>query len=147
MASGTVYPAKVNLKALLEAWTWPGGAPKVMWGEPIKADEIVYESIYFGGTEVTDSFRTLGATRSDETYNLLVVIDVRAHGDEEQAMEQRVWQLHDEVITLLRENMDLGGAIKYLTGYRVRQANPVPATEQLRSMVLIEVGCVGHITY
>ena len=147
MASGTVYPAKVNLKALLEGWSWPVSSPTIMWGEPIKTDEITYESIYFGGTEVTDDFRTLGATRSDESYNLLVVIDVRAEGDNEQVMEQRVWQLHDEVITLLRANLDLGGAIKYLTGYRVRQANPVPATEQLRSMVVIEIACVGHITY
>ena len=147
MASGTVYPAKVALKALLQAHTFPGTQPAIAWGSPTEAEDVTLESIYFGGTEITDEFRVLGAGRSDESYNLLVVIDVRQWGDDEQSTEQRAWVLHDELLTLLRANMTLGGAINRITGYRVRQGNPVPSTRQWRSQILVEVQCVGFITY
>jgi hypothetical protein len=147
MASGTVYPAKVNLKALLEGWGWPVSDPTVTWGSPTENEDVALDAIYFGGTEIADDFRVLGAGRSDETYYLTVVVDVRRFGDDEQATEQRAWVLHDNVLTLLRANMTLTGAINRVTGYRVRQGNPVPSPSQWRSQILIEVGCVGLIHY
>ncbi len=147
MAAGTVYPAKVALKALLEGWTWPTGAPSIAWGSPTQDEDITLDAIYFGGVEITDDFRVLGATRTDEQYNLTIVVDVRRYGDDEQATEQRAWQLHDEVLTMLRANMTLSGAINRITGFRVRQANPVPSTQQWRSQIVIEAACVGFIDY
>lgn len=146
MAAGTVYPAKVALKALLEAWTWPTANPTITWGEPTKQSEIAYEAIYFGATEINDTFRVLGATRTDETYRLMLVIDVRDYGDE-QATEARAWQLHDNVLTLLRANMTLSGAINRITGYVVRQANPLPDTEKWRTQIVVQPECVGFINY
>lgn len=148
MAGTTVYPAKVNLKALLEAHTWPVEAPSITWGSPTETeDHPTLDLVYFGDTEIADDFRILGATRSDESYKLRVVIDVRRWGDDEQATEQRAWELHDQILTLLRANMTLSGAINRVTGYVVRQANPVPSPQQWRSLIAIEVSCVGFIQY
>ena len=147
MASGSVYPAKVALKAILEAHTWTGGTPAIAWGSPTENEDVTLESIYFGGVEITDEFRVLGAGRSDESYNLLVVIDVRRYGDDEQATEQRAWMLYDELITLLQANLDLNGAIHHLSGFRVRQANPVPSPSQWRSQILVEIACASYVFY
>lgn len=147
MAAGSVYLAKVALKALLEAHTWTGGTPSIAWGSPTENEDVTLESIYFGGTEITDEFRTLGMTRTDENYSLLVVIDVRQYGDDEQATEARAWSLHDQLLTLLRANNTLGGTVNRITGYRVRQGNPVPSPSQWRSQILVDVAVVGFITY
>jgi hypothetical protein len=151
MASGTVYPAKVALKALLEDWDWPasttGASPRIAWGAPSETEDQRFEAIYFGSVELADDFRILGATRSDETYNLPVVVDVHQRGDSEQATEQRAWVLHDEILTLLRANMTLSGVINRITGYRVRHAGLPSGPKQWRSQILIEVFCVGYITY
>ena len=147
MASGTVYPAKVALKALLEAHSWPEAAPGITWGSPTEEEDVVLEAVYFGDTEIADTFRILGATRSDESYRLRVVIDVRKWGDDEQSTEQRAWVLHDEILTLLRNNMDLSGAINRITGYVVRQGNPAPSPQMWRATVVIDVQCVGFIHY
>lgn len=152
MATGTVYPAKVALKALLEALTWPvdptspRGAPAIMWGAPTKGEEIAYQAVYFGDTDIADDFRGLAASRSDETYRLNLVVDVRDYGGE-QDTEARAWQLHDAIISMLRENLTLNGAIKYISGYIVRQGNPVPDTEKWRTQIVIQPQCVGHIIY
>ena len=146
MAAGTVYPAKVALKALLESWSWPQSAPTISWGEPTKQSDISYEAIYYGTTEISDEFRSLGAGRSDETYRLSLVIDVRDYGDE-QATEARAWELHDETLSLLRENMTLNGAISHITGYVVRQGNPLTDTEKWRTQIVIQPECVGFLFY
>lgn len=147
MATGSVYPAKVNLKALLEAHTWPVSAPAIGWGSPTEEEDVTMDSVYLGETEITDEFRILGATRTDEEYRLRIVVDVRRYGDDEQATEQRAWALHDEILTLLRANMTLGGAINRITGYSVRQVNPLPSPQQWRSLIVIEALCVGFINY
>lgn len=147
MASGTVYPAKVALKALLAGWTWPETTPDIAWGSPTENEDVTLDAIYFGGTEIEDTFRLLGASRSDEEYDLLLVVDVRRYGDDEQATEKRAWDLHDEIVTLLRANMTLSGTIHRITGYRVRQSNPVPSPQQWRSQILIMPHCVGFIHY
>ena len=147
MPGTTVYPAKVNLKALLTAWTWPDGAPTVVWGSPSEGEDITQDAIYFGDTEITDEHRVLGGTRTDETYRLRVVIDVRRYGDDEQATEKRAWDLHDQIVVLLAANRTLGGAINRTTDYTVRQGNPLPSTKQWRAIITIDVGCVGYITY
>ena len=72
---------------------------------------------------------------------------MRQWGDDEQSTEQRAWVLHDELITLLQANQDLSGAIHHLTGFRVRQGNPVPSTRQWRSQILVEIACVSYVFY
>ena len=146
MATGTVYPAKVALKALLEGWTWPTAAPVIQWGEPTRAEDTAYEAVYFGATELTDDFRTLGGERSDETYRLAVIVDVRDYGSE-QDNEARAWELHDEILTLLQANMTLSGAINRITGYTVQQVNPKPDDEKWRTQILIRPECVGLVFY
>ncbi len=40
MATGSVYAAKVNLKALLTSWPWPGEAPSIAWGGPTEQEDM-----------------------------------------------------------------------------------------------------------
>lgn len=146
MPGTTVYTAKVNTKAALDAHTWPGGAPTVNWGAPTEAEDVVTDAVYFGDTEITDEHRILGARRVDEEYRLRIVVDVRRYGDDEQTTEQRAWVLHDEILTVLNADHTLGGAINRITGYTVRQGS-VPSPQEWRSQIVIDVGCVGFIDY
>jgi hypothetical protein len=145
----TVYPAQVALISLLNGWDWPGNTPTIQWGPPLPTEEenIGEDSIYFGGVEITDEFRTLGASRIDEMYILRLAVDVRQYGDDEQATVARAWQLHDEILNLLRANMTLGGAISHITGYTVRQEPAIPSPQQWRAVIVIDVNCVGFITF
>jgi hypothetical protein len=147
MAGTTVHPAKVNLKALLEAWAWPDGAPSIAWGSPTENEDVTSDALYFSDIQSDDDFRILGGDRVDESYRLPVVIDVRRYGDDEQATEKRAWDLHDQILTLLHANKTLGGAINHIRGFVVRQGNPVPSPQQWRAVIVIEVGCVGFINY
>lgn len=142
----TVYPAKVNLMAALEAWTWPIGKPSLQWEFEETGSGHDLEVIFFGEEESTGDFRVLGASRLDETYALRVVIDVSQYGDSAQATEQRVWQLHDEVLALLRSDMTIGGAINHITGFRVRRGSAL-GPEYRRGQIVIDVSCVGFITF
>ena len=148
MAGTTVYPAKVNLLAMLEAWAWPDGKPAITWGSPTEAEDVTFDAIYLGGVDIADDFRVLGASRSDETYALPIVIDIRRYGDDEQDTEKRAWDLHNQVLTLVRADMTLGGAISHITGYRVRQPpSSIPSPDQWRTQIVIEMTCAGHIFY
>lgn len=140
----TIYPAKVALKALLEAHTWPVGSPRIAWGQPTESEDTAntWEILYLADVEVADDFVTLGATRLDETFNLRVVIDIRRYGDDEQATEQRAWALRDEIVGLLRTDPTLGGVINRITGFRIRPVN-IPGPSQWRTQIVLDAQCVG----
>jgi hypothetical protein len=147
MATGSVYAAKVNLKALLEAWPWAGTPPSIAYGGPTEQEDMTLDAVYFGGMPRFNTvFRLLGATRSDEEFTLPVIVDVRRYGDDEQSTEQRAIELYYEVLTLLQKNMTLNGAVNRITGYAVAPATGF-APQSWRSTVQIDVQCVGFITY
>lgn len=142
----TVYPAKVALKALLGAHTFPDSAPTISWGAPTETEDIGYDMVYLGPTEVPeDQFVTLGATRTDEDYRITVFVDVYKFGDDEQATELRAWQLLDGVMSVLVANPTLSGTVNRMPGFRFRQVNPVPTPQHWRSQIQIDVAVVGLV--
>ncbi len=142
----TVYPAKSALKTLLEAHTFPDTAPTISWGSPTESEDITFDMIYLGPTAVPQNeYVTLGAGRIDETYRISVLADVYRYGDDEQATEQRAWQLLDGVMTVVDANKTLNGTVNRTTGFRFDQRNPIPNPQHWRSQILIEVAVVGIV--
>lgn len=142
----TVPAAKASLLALMEAWTWPATQPAIRWGGPTETEDFPRggELIYFGDTEITDEAVTLGDTRIDETYNLRVVIDVALDGDNEQAAEQRAWDLYASLVSLLNQHRTFDGAINRLVGRTVRQTN-VPMPQKWLARIIVDQACVGMV--
>ncbi len=144
--TSTVYPAKSALKTLLEAHTFPDTAPTISWGGPTESEDITYDMIYLGPTAVPENeYVTLGAGRTDETYRISVLVDVYRYGDDEQATEQRAWQLLDGVMTVIAANKTISDTVNRTVGFRFRQVNPVPSPQHWRSQILIEVAVVGLV--
>jgi hypothetical protein len=142
----TVYPAKVAIKAALEAHVFPGSVPTISWGQPTEPEDVSYDAIYMGPTEVPeDQFLVLGATRLDERYRLSILVDVRQYGDDEQATEARAWELANAVMSVLTADLTVYGTVHRTEGYRFRQSNPVPTPTQWRSQILIEAQLVGLV--
>lgn len=144
----TIYPAKAALKSLLEQHTFPDTAPTITWGAPTETEDITYDMIYLGPTNdqpAEDEFVSLGGGRVDETYRLSLIVDVYRFGDDEQATEQRAWQLHDGVLSVLCANPTIGGTVNRVNSFRVRQSNPVPSPQHWRSQILIEAAVVGLV--
>jgi hypothetical protein len=147
--ANTIYPAKAALKAALEAHTFPDTPPTITWGAPTEKEDVTYDMIYLGPVNdqpAEDTFLVLGGVRVDETYRLTVMVDVYRYGDDEQATELRAWQLHDGVLSVLDADHTIGGTVNRITGFRVRQSNPVPQPSQWRSQILIEVAVVGFVS-
>lgn len=144
----TIFPAKVALKAALEAHTFPGTAPTISWGGPTEGEDVTFDMLYLGPTNdppADEDFTTLGGGRVDESYRLSVFADVYRYGDDEQATEERAWQLHDGVLTVLCADHTIGGTVNRITGFRVRQVNPIPTPQHWRSQIQIEVAVVGLV--
>lgn len=145
----TVYPAKAWLKAALDAHTFPDDAPKVDWGGPTENEDVDFNMIYLGPTEVPENeYVTLGAGRTDETYRIFVFVDVYRYGDDEQATELRAWVLLNGVLTVIHADHTLGGTVNRVTGFRFRQVNPAPDEQwpHWRTQIQIEVAVVGLVT-
>lgn len=142
----TVYPAKVAILTALQAYTFPGGAPEIRWGAPTEREDISFDGIYLGPTEVPeDQFLVLGAGRLDEAYRLSILVDVRQYGDDEQATEARAWDLANAVMDVLTSDLTVSGTVHRTTGYRFRQSNPVPSPSMWQSQILIEAQLVGLV--
>lgn len=149
MAS-TIPAAKAALKVLLEAHTWPVATPDIRWGGPTETEDFPQggELIYFGDTEMeipSESLR-LGRTSFEENYDLRVVIDVRQLGDDEQAAEQRAWDLYGAVAAVLDDNANrtLTATVNRLTGRSVRQTN-IPLPQDWLARITVDQGVVGHV--
>jgi hypothetical protein len=142
----TIPAAKAALQALLIAHTWPTSAPVITWGGPTQAEDFPQggELIYFGDTEMQDESPTLGQTRIDEEFSVRIIIDVQQWGDNEQATEQRAWDLYSEVVSVVNANRTLSGTVQRTTERTVRQTN-LPTPEQWLSRIVVEQGCVGMV--
>lgn len=144
----TVYAAKAALKGLLEAHTFPDTPPTITWGGPTEAEDQTFDMVYLGPVNrqpAEDDFRVLGGDRVDESYRISVICDVYRYGDDEQATEQRAWQLHDGVMTVLCADKTIGGTVNRITGFRVSQSNPIPSANLWRSQILIEIAVAGLV--
>lgn len=157
MPASTVYPAKVALLALLQAWVWPAGAegqvPEVRWGYPTEAEDRPRsgELVAFGEVDLTATNQTLGATRNDENYSISIVIDVLRLGDDEQATEQRCWELYAALDDLLVQQQQsrtpFGSPLYRLTDRRARQRNVVASPSQWVSQIVVDQSVVGIVVH
>jgi len=155
MPASTVPAAKAALKALLEAWTFPpaseGQLPVIRWGYPSEAEDRPPggELIVFGQTEINTTSPQLGNVRQDEDYTLQVIIEVRRYGDDEQATEERAWDLYAEVSTLLaneqKSRQPFGSPLYRLGDRRIRQQNNVASQNQWMTQIIVDQGVTGLV--
>jgi hypothetical protein len=142
----TTYPAKAALKSALEAWTWPSGAPDIRWGEPTEQEDVTYDLIAFGPTDVPDDAPlTLGATSYAERYTIRVLIQVMMWGDDEQATEARAWDHFNQLLTLVRSNRTLSGTVREAQTFTFQQTNPIVTPSMWQSQILVEISVLGVV--
>lgn len=147
----SVPAAKGAIRTLIEANTWPGTPPTFSWGAPTETEDIpkTGELVYFDGVDMTEDHVVLGGTRGDESYSLRVVIETRLEGDDEQAVEQRGWELYDSLRALLEQHKNLietpGQLIVRLEDRRVRQANAVGGPDQWLCRIVVDQQVVGLV--
>lgn len=140
-----VPAAKTALKALLEAWSWSGGTPVIRWGAPTESEDWSPELIYFGDAfDVSDENWRLGDMAHDQAFTLRIIVDVYQAGDDEQAAEQRAWDLFEQITVLLHQNHTLNGAINHMADRSSRQASS-SQLQQWRKQILIEQQCVAFV--
>jgi hypothetical protein len=147
MAFGTsVIAAKQAVDSLLKAWAWPAGAPDVLWGQPTEAEDQTYDMVYQGDPETPeDEYTTLGHTRVDEVYRLVVVVDVYRYGDDERATEERAYSHLNEILTLVNQNQTLNGAVNRTTGWNFSPVNAPGGPQQWRTQLLVRIAVVGLV--
>lgn len=140
----TIYPAKAALHALLQAISWTGDAPSVAWGPPTEEEDVTFDQVYQGTTVVEDiPFPGLSA-RLDESYTLPVVVDVREYGDDEQATEAHAWSHVNDILSMLRANLDLSGTVSRFEGFDLEMGS-LPEPDKWRTQIVVRVSVVGVV--
>lgn len=106
MATTSTPAAKAALLALLRAAPGLSGI-QVEWSHP--GDKIAPESVFFGGTKLTQRHRSLGpAGDKSEDYTIELWVVVHAPGNDGQSTEQRAWDLAEVVESTIRATPALG---------------------------------------
>lgn len=143
----TIYPAKLALHTMLDGHTWTAPAPTVTWGEPTENTDRRMSAVYQLVADVDEiPYPGLGSVGNDEEYALRVVCDVRQWGDNEQATEERCWQLVNEVLTLVRGDYTLGGSVNPgIQGYDVTPQTDPTTPKQWRARVMVTINIVGRV--
>lgn len=142
-----ILAAKQATFALLNAWSWPGGAPTVTWGPPTKTEDTnvpTGELVYFAAAplEVPAESLRLGRTGYNEEFDLQVVVDVWQPGDDEQACEVRADVLYEQVVAMFSEGAKthLNGTVNQLGGWTsTRAVNPY--ADGWRCQITVEQFC------
>ena len=103
MAASTVPACKAAILTLLKARPALNQV-QITWGEPTEAEDLADELVFF-----EDPVRRLAnwghlgnPNPIDETYILLLKVRNRLFGDDQQATEERCWQLVYEIEQVLR---------------------------------------------
>ncbi len=134
MAASTVPAAKAAILTALK--TRPAlNEVQITWGEPTETEDLGNELIFFEDPVArSPNWGHLGNPNPiDEEYVLLLKIRNRIFGDEQQATEERSWQLVFEVEQELRGARP-GGLLK-----------PIDFGEQEYRTNLISDGWYGEI--
>lgn len=120
----SIGPARANLYTLLNAHAWPTSAtwpeaPERSWGPPttVTAQQI----IAMRGVESSDEdYGVIGGPKPrDESY--VIVLTLEVHGPEQDAptVEARFWELAEEIREVVYANRTLSGALGSGLGARV----------------------------
>jgi hypothetical protein len=141
----TIYPAKVWMLAQLTSALAASGA-RVRWGAPTEGEDLSGALVYMGAPlSPRDEYLVLGADRTDETYELPVVVDVRKYGDNEQATEQLAWQLMGQVVTIVDTDPRFGGAVNRTPAFTFLADNQVSGPKQWRTVIEVRFQVVGLV--
>lgn len=120
------------------------------WGGPTEADDLAEEMIHLGRTIGEGEWRTLGAPNRHESYLIAVHIIVLKYGDDEQATEERAFELLDEVSAALYADKFLAnGATNLLytpAAIESWEQTNTPTPEQWGAQIVAQVRCEAMFT-
>lgn len=143
--STTIFSAKSALDTLLQGVTWTATeTPTVLWGPPTEEEDQAFDLVYQGTTVIEEIPFPGLSTRNDEVYTLPVVVDVREYGDDEKATEQHAWSHVNDILTLLRANLNLSGTVSRFQGFEL-QVGSLPEPSQWRTQIVVRVQVVGIV--
>lgn len=143
-ATSTVPAAKAALIVAFAAQSELADVT-ITWGGPTEESDMTDEMVYLGDVEQTEEDRTF--TTTDEDYTIEVVALVRSYGDDEQATEERLWDIREALVEAVKADDTLGGLLVG-TGARVertRQDNQ-PLTDGWYARARLDVRCRSVLT-
>lgn len=115
------------------------------WGGPTENDDVKGELIHLGKTTGTGEWRTLGAGNRHESYTVALHVLVIQHGDDEQAAEQRAFELLAEVSAALHADKFLaaGGPQLLYTPAAIEswEQTNVPMPKQWGAQIVAQIRC------
>jgi hypothetical protein len=105
----TAFDAKDGLISLLEGASFPSSTPDIWYGYQGQNLEMPREVVWVGEIEWDDeSPESLGNFKRDETYRILVTIEVHRPGDTQREANTRAKELLQTLEGLLRQANPLG---------------------------------------
>ncbi len=145
MASSTAPQAKAAILAALA--TRPAlDAVTRTWGGPTEIEDAAEEHIYLGQVKVVGEWRTLGAGVRHESYTVALRVMVLRYGDDEQATEERAWDLLDEVSAALTADRFLGGLLYQPAALEEITQDNAPMPKQWAARIDAQIRCHAMFT-
>lgn len=109
MSGTTAFDAKDGLIALLDGASWPASKPEIWYGYQGQNLDMPREVVWVGEIEWdSEEAEALGAFKRDETYRILVTIEVHRPGDTQREANLRAKELMQTIEGLLRSANPLG---------------------------------------
>lgn len=148
MSTSTAPAARAQVLSLLTA-ALPSS--RVTWGGPSEAEDITDEMVYLGTVTRTVNLRGMGVPAStqgmfDEEYRFPVIAIGRREGDDEQAAEERAWQLVDVIETAIRADLSLDGTLRSLNAeFGDQEVSTEPLNDGWLYRASVELVCTSLI--
>lgn len=149
MAATTAPAAKAAILAALATRSALADIPRT-WGGPTENEDLAEEMIWLGRTVGTGEWRTLGAGNRHESYTIALHVLVLKYGDDEQATEERAFDLLDEVSAALYADKFLanGGSQLLYTPAAIEswEQTNTPTPEQWGAQIVAQIRCEAMFT-
>lgn len=146
MPATTAPAAKAAILTLLQARPALASPVKVTWGGPTENEDTAEEHVHMGRVVGAGEWRTLGAGRRHESYTIELRVTVLKYGDDEQAVEDRSFDLLDEVSAALTTDPYLSGLLYEPAAIEAWEQSNVPMTDQWYSVVVAQIRCNAQFT-
>ena len=127
MATSTAATAKQRILDLLAAR--PAlAAVKRTWAEPTQQGDHGADHVWFGDTDQSEEWGSLGAHARNENYVIELTAVAYLPGDDPQAAEARGWTLQGEISQALRSDPSLGGLLSQYAELQTTRMTVDPAS-------------------
>lgn len=125
-----VPAAKTALKAALDARSaWD--AVDMRDGQPSEREDFTRDMFWFEPTEIPQDAWAAGGKIRQVTFRLGFTVAVLRAGDDERATEDALWTLVEDLMSALKADPTLGGAVQTVGQVTGRQVNgPDPSNWQ-----------------